>query len=89
MGSGLKNTIFSKNAVTKKESLSVKILSENNELRQNIIRIAFKNIFDDKSIHETKFYIFEKGHSGLNFQSQDYKCIVDLAFDTDNVELWS
>ena len=83
-----KNLYF-QNAVTKKESLSVKILSENNELRQNIIRIAFKNIFNDKSIHETKFYIFEKGHSGLNFQSQDYKYIVDLAFDTDDIELWS
>lgn len=83
-----KNLYF-QNAATKKETLSVKILSENNELRQNIIRIAFENIFDNKSIHETKFYIFEKGHSGLNFQLQDYKYIVDLAFDTDNVELWS
>ena len=83
-----KNLYF-QNGTTKNESLSVKILSENDELRQNIIRIAFKNIFDDKSIHETKFYIFEQGHSGLNFQSQDYKYIVDLAFDTDNVELWS
>ena len=83
-----KNLYF-QNAATKKESLSVKILSENDELRQNIIRIAFKNIFDNKSIHETKFYIFEQGHSGLNFQSQDYKYIVDLAFDIDDVELWS
>ena len=83
-----KNLYF-QNAVTKKESLSIKILSENDELRQNIIRIAFKNTFDDKSIHETRFYIFEQGHSGLNFQSQDYKYIIDLAFDTDNVELWS
>lgn len=83
-----KNLYF-QNGTTKNESLSVKILSENDELRQNIIRIAFGNIFDCKSIHETKFYIFERGHSGLNFQSQDYKYIVDLAFDTDNVKLWS
>ena len=84
----LKNTYFQRK-IAKEESLSVKILSEDDFLRQNIIRIAFKNIFDNKSIHETKFYIFEKGHSGLNFQLQDYKCIIDLAFDTDNVELWS
>lgn len=83
-----KNLYF-QNAVTKKESLSIKILSENDELRQNIIRIAFGNIFDYKSIYETIFYIFERGHSGLNFQLQDYKYIVDLAFDTDNVELWA
>lgn len=83
-----KNLYF-QNAATKKESLSIKILSENDELRQNIIRIAFGNIFDYKSIYETIFYIFERGHSGLNFQLQDYKYIVDLAFDTDNVELWS
>ena len=84
----LKNTYFQRK-IAKEESLSVKILSEDDFLRQNIIRISFKNIFDNKSIHETKFYIFEKGHSGLNFQLQDYKCIIDLAFDTDNVELWS
>lgn len=83
-----KNLYF-QNAATKKESLSIKILSENDELRQNIIRIAFGNIFDYKSIYETIFYIFERGHSGLNFQLQDYKYIVDLAFDSDNVELWS
>lgn len=83
-----KNLYF-QNAATKKESLSIKILSENDELRQNIIRIAFGNIFDYKSIYETIFYIFERGHSGLNFQLQDYKYIIDLAFDTDNVELWS
>ena len=38
----------------KKESfIGKKFYLKIDELRQNIIRIAFKNIFDNKSIHET------------------------------------
>lgn len=85
----VKNLYFQK-SVRKEDSLSVKILSENDILRQAIIKIAFENKFDNKSIHETKCYNFEwYTHSGLYFQSQDLKYVIDLAFDTDNIELWS
>lgn len=85
----VKNLYF-QNRVRKEDSLSVKILSENDDLRQSIIQIAFGNKFDHKAIHETKFYDFEwRTHSGLSFQSQDLKYVIDLAFDTDNFELWS
>lgn len=85
----VKNLYFQR-GVRKEDSLSVKILSENDDLRQSIIKTAFKNKFDHKVIHETKMYGFEwYTHSGLKFQSQDLKYIIDLAFDTDNIELWS
>lgn len=85
----VKNLYF-QNGVRKEDSLSVKILSENDTLRQAIIKIAFENKFDNKSIRETKYYSFEcHTHSGLYFQSQDLKYVIDLAFDTDNIELWS
>ena len=82
--------LYFQNSVGKEESLSVKILSENDTLRQDIIKIAFENKFDNKSIHEIKYYSFEwHTHSGLYFQSQDLQYVIDLAFDTDNIELWS
>ncbi|WGE79634.1 NACHT domain-containing protein [Actinobacillus equuli] len=85
----VKNLYF-QNGVRKEDSLSVKILFENDTLRQAIIKIAFDNKFDHKAIHQTKFYNFGwHKHSGLNFQLQDLKYIIDLAFDTNNVELWS
>ncbi|WGE89688.1 NACHT domain-containing protein [Actinobacillus arthritidis] len=85
----VKNLYF-QNGVRKEDSLSVKILSEHDTLRQAIIKIAFENKFDHKAIHETKVYSFEwHTHSGLNFQPQDLKYIIDLAFNTNNTELWS
>lgn len=85
----IKNLYF-KNSIRKEDSLSVKILSENDSLRQSIIKTAFENKFDFQAIHETKFYSFEWcGHSGLQLQLQDFKYIIDLAFDTNNIELWS
>lgn len=85
----IKNLYFQKN-ITKEESLSVKILSENGLLRKSIIKLAFENIFDKKEIHEIKMNCFElHNHSGLNFQPSDLRYVIDLAFATNNVELWS
>lgn len=85
----VKNLYF-QNGAKKEDSLSVKILSEDDSLRQAIIEIAFENKFDYETIHETKCYSFEwHVHSGLCFQPQDFKHIIDLAFNTNNVELWS
>lgn len=81
--------LYFQNSTTKEESLSVKILSENDELRRNIIRIAFENIFECKSINQVENFKFEwTSHSGLHFQFQDYKYIIDFVFDTDNIKLW-
>lgn len=84
----IKNLYF-QNGISKEQSLSVKTLSENDELRQGIIKLAFENLWVREEIHNMKCYHFEwHSHSGLNFQYQDLRFIIDLAFETNNIELW-
>ncbi|WP_155807102.1 hypothetical protein [Bibersteinia trehalosi] len=84
----IKNLYF-QNGISKEQSLSVKTLSENDELRQGIIKLAFENLWVREEIHNMKFYHFEwHSHSGLNFQYQDLRFIIDLSFETNNIELW-
>ncbi|MGC5428534.1 hypothetical protein L7P61_20235 [Aeromonas veronii bv. sobria] len=72
------------------ESSSVRILSTNHLLRQGIIAKAFSNLTDANDIHHTQLYNFSwHSHSGLNLQSMDYKFIVDLAFEIENITLWA
>ncbi|WP_421159040.1 NACHT domain-containing protein [Aeromonas dhakensis] len=72
------------------ESSSVRILSTDHLLRQGIIAQAFSNLTDADEIHHTQLYNFSwHGHSGLNLQSIDFKFIVDLAFEMENVTLWA
>ena len=72
------------------QSKSVKVLQENDELRQGIIACAFENINDREKIRDIKMYKFGYlSHSGLFFRPNDYKFIVDLAFNSDNPTLWS
>ncbi|MGK8175520.1 NACHT domain-containing protein [Aeromonas dhakensis] len=72
------------------ESSSVRILSTDHLLRQGIIAQAFSNLTDADDIHHTQLYNFSwHGHSGLNLQSIDYKFIVDLAFEIENITLWA
>ncbi len=72
------------------QSSSVRILSTDHLLRQGIIAQAFSNLTDADDIHHTQLYNFSwHGHSGLNLQSIDFKFIVDLAFEMENVTLWA
>ncbi|HEA3084398.1 TPA: hypothetical protein RVR55_000989 [Aeromonas dhakensis] len=72
------------------ESSSVRILSTDHLLRQGIIAQAFSNLTDADDIHHTQLHNFSwHGHSGLNLQSIDYKFIVDLAFEIENITLWA
>lgn len=72
------------------QSSSVRILCTDNLLRQGIIAQAFSNLTDEDDIHRTQLYNFSlHSHSGLNLQSIDFKFIVDLAFEMENVTLWA
>lgn len=82
----VKNLYF-KNTIPKEKSLSVKILSENNNLRQSIIKLAFESLYNIKEIDRMK-NLFKSGHSGLNIQDIDLQYIIDFAFQTNNFELW-
>ena len=75
---------------TAKESKAVKLLQEDNSLRQGIIAHVFEKLTDREQIVETKIHKFDwHSHSGLHFYTDDYKFIVDLAFETDNPDLWA
>lgn len=70
-------------------SSSIQVLRENRELRQGIIRHVFNGLNDREQILDTRLYKFDHYcHSGLHLCIEDYKFIVDLAFNTDNPELW-
>ncbi len=73
------------------ESNSVRELQENHGLRQGIIAHVFGDLIDRDRIFEAKrhFQFLDGFHSGLCLRPEDYRFIVDLAFDTDNPVLWS
>lgn len=72
------------------QSLSVKMLSDNDELRQGIIKLVFEKLTNKDLIFEIKIEKFDmNSHSGLHFQNDDFKFIVNLAFNTENHNLWA
>ncbi|APZ53826.1 hypothetical protein [Salipiger abyssi] len=71
-------------------SASVRLLRDNDDLRQGIMQIALGHETDAERIREIRFEQFEwQSHSGLHFQPNDWEFMADLAFDRDNVALWS
>lgn len=74
-----------------KECQSVKVLQQNNELRQGIITLVFGNLTDKEEIRDTEFehYIRSHSHAGLIFKPEDRYFIADMAFDSDNTALWA
>lgn len=71
------------------QSKAVQVLQEDDDLRQGIIAHVFGRLTDREQIIETKIHMFGwHSHSGLYFHTDDYKFVVDLAFDTDNPDLW-
>jgi hypothetical protein len=72
------------------QSRAVQVLQENDELRQGIIAHVFGKLTDRDEIFETRANKFDDfySHSGLNFRGDDYKFIVDLAFETNAPDLW-
>jgi hypothetical protein len=73
------------------QSKAVQVLQKDDELRQGIIAHVFGKLTDRNEIFETrvnKFAQHSYSHTGLKFRGDDYKFIVDLAFETDNPNLW-
>lgn len=72
------------------QSKAVKVLQQDNHLRQSIIAHVFGKLTDSEQIDEIKEQHFDfYSHSGLLFCTDDYKFIVDLAFESDNPSLWA
>ncbi len=72
------------------QSKAVQALRDDDRIRQGIIAHVFEKLTDRDQIFETKLHKFEfNSHSGLHFQPDDYKFVVDLAFDANNPTLWA
>ena len=73
------------------QSKAVRVFQEDHCLRQGMIAHVFESLTDRDEIFNTKVHMFSghKTHSGLSFQSDDYKFVVDLAFHTNNPDLWA
>ena len=71
------------------QSKAVEVLHNDDALRQGIIANVFRNLVVLDEIRKTWLAKFGlHSHSGLNFRADDYRFIVDLAFETNNLELW-
>lgn len=71
------------------QSKSVKVLQTNIELRQGIIRYAFSGLNAPETIKSVISRLGWHSHSGLTLTMDDYRYIIDFAFENDNVPLWS
>ncbi|WP_338326710.1 hypothetical protein [Pectobacterium brasiliense] len=74
------------------QSKSVQVLRENDTLRQEIIAHVFGPLTDRNEIFNTRVEKFDghlHSHSGLHLWRNDYKFVLNLAFETDNVDLWA
>jgi len=72
------------------ESKSVEVLRADNTLRENIIKHVFGSLSSKEEIFKTKMERFDwHSHSGLIFRQEDHQFVVDLAFKTGNLTLWS
>ncbi|MDU2799543.1 MAG: hypothetical protein E7C19_23565, partial [Klebsiella oxytoca] len=74
------------------QSKSVQVLRENETLRQGIISYVFGPLTDRNEIFNIRVWKFDgnlHSHSGLHLWRNDYKFILNLAFKTDNVDLWA
>ncbi|KHE00586.1 hypothetical protein NL54_15880 [Pantoea stewartii] len=74
------------------QSKSVQVLRENDTLRQEIIAYVFRPLTDRKEIFNIRVEKFDghlHSHSGLHLWRNDYKFILNLAFGTDNIDLWA
>lgn len=72
------------------DSVAVKVLQNDDNLRQNLIRLAFDGITSIEDVHQVSWKTLSSyTHSGLSLKLQDYYFILDWAFENDNVNLWT
>jgi hypothetical protein len=72
------------------QSKTVQVLQNDDALRRGIIGHVFGKLTDRDQIFQTKIDTFDwNSHSGLAFHTNDYRFLVDLAFESDNPGLWA
>lgn len=73
-----------------RESKSVQVLCEDIELRQGIFAHVFSGLTDKDEIFDTRVNKFgSQSHSGLHLFKGDCDFLIDVAFETNNANLWA
>ncbi|MEQ1165588.1 hypothetical protein ABLT95_15625 [Acinetobacter nosocomialis] len=73
-----------------KDSIAVKVLQNEDDLRQNIILLAFEGLKSLEEIHRVSWQSLSYyTHSGLSLRLQDHYFILDWAFENNNINLWT
>jgi hypothetical protein len=72
------------------EILSVKVLKKDRVLREEIIAYYFGGLIEHEEVSEAKLirYGDRCSHAGLRLNTEDYRFIVDLAFNKTNTIIW-
>ncbi|WP_121775007.1 NACHT domain-containing protein [Acinetobacter bereziniae] len=72
------------------DSIAVKVLQNDDNLRQNLIMLAFDGITSIDDVRKISWKMLSHyTHSGLILKLQDYYFILDWAFENNNINLWS
>lgn len=72
------------------DSVAVKVLQNDDNLRQNLIRLAFDGITSIEDVNQVSWKTLSSyTHSGLSLKLQDYYFILDWSFENNNTNLWS
>lgn len=79
-----------RSSASAESSPSVKVLGSDDGLRQAVHRVGFEGLITPTEIREAgiRFY-FSQCHSGLMMRAGDVRALVDYAFTSGNVLLWS
>ena len=84
-----KNLVFH-GSVAPRDSVSVRTLQEDHELRRGIQLLALGNVSDSDEISKIlRWSLNRVGHIGLRFRDGDDLAIIDYAFEHENASLWS
>jgi hypothetical protein len=71
------------------DSVSVRALANNHDLRRSVQQIAFSGLDDHDDIWHLMFEsFFYHAHSGLRFRSNDREALAQFAFENENLPLW-
>ena len=85
----IKNMNFSEFSAPQYRSSAVEVLHSTPDLRRGILTLAFGSLTDTVEIDDTLANHFgQYPDLGLGFSNEDHQFIVELAFETGNVELW-
>ncbi|MBI3230461.1 MAG: hypothetical protein HYZ45_09865, partial [Burkholderiales bacterium] len=73
-----------------RQSKAVQVLQENDDLRRGVLAHVLGGMTDRNQIFETRVHkLSQRSHLGFHLRIGDAKFLMDMAFETDNPNLWA